>query len=306
MMLDMILEAMQADPLLTIFINIMLILVIIDTATFFSSRIQHFDCKGLLTSLGLLGTFLGIALGLKAFNPQDIQASMPAFLHKLKFAFLTSILGMLFATILHFIQMTVKIFGGQKTTKLQTPEEQIANQTAKIQQQVDTQTMRLDDLQRLLQNIYWVLYENRRRFLKIGTQGEELSANAQEWEAIYDNDSDLTWEHKTQSGEQDAKRLWSWSKVKIYQQTANQKQLAGFNDWRLPTPEELHTIFLTPKGMDKRFFGVLDDPARSYPFFFSAHADPDDPNEKGLAVSKNQGQTNTTTEAHVLLVRGGN
>ncbi|KOR30032.1 hypothetical protein TI03_00605 [Achromatium sp. WMS1] len=306
-MLDMILEAMQADSLLMGFTSIMFILIIIDTATFFNSKIQHFDCKGLLTSLGLLGTFLGIALGLRAFNPQDIQSSIPAFLHKLKFAFLTSIVGMLFATILHFIQMIVKIFGGQKTTKLQTPEEQIANQTAKIQQQVATQTMRLDDLQRLLQNIYWVLYENRRRFLKIDAQGEELPTTAQDWVAIYDNDSDLMWEYKARSNKQDATKLLTWpQEVTAYQKTINQDRLAGFSDWRLPTPEELNTIFKTPTGIDKRFFGTLDDPTRSYPFFFSVHADSDDPNKKGLAVSTDESITKTTTQAHVLLVRGRN
>jgi len=45
-------------------------------------------------SLGIFGTFLGIFLGLKAFNTADIQKSIPPLLEGLKTAFITSLFGM--------------------------------------------------------------------------------------------------------------------------------------------------------------------------------------------------------------------
>lgn len=48
----------------------------------------------LLTSLGVLGTFCGIFIGLLDFNVADIDASVPALLGGLRLAFLTSIVGM--------------------------------------------------------------------------------------------------------------------------------------------------------------------------------------------------------------------
>jgi chromosome segregation ATPase len=48
----------------------------------------------LLTSLGILGTFVGIVVGLMHFDPKDIDASIPALLAGLKTAFITSLAGM--------------------------------------------------------------------------------------------------------------------------------------------------------------------------------------------------------------------
>ncbi len=49
----------------------------------------------ILTTLGILGTFCGIAWGLMSFNLSDPQASIAQLLSGLKIAFLTSIAGML-------------------------------------------------------------------------------------------------------------------------------------------------------------------------------------------------------------------
>ena len=48
----------------------------------------------LLTSLGILGTFVGIVVGLLHFDPLDIDSSIPALLAGLKTAFITSLGGM--------------------------------------------------------------------------------------------------------------------------------------------------------------------------------------------------------------------
>lgn len=54
----------------------------------------------LLTTFGILGTFLGISTGLLHFDVADIEASIPLLLNGLKMAFITSITGILLAVIL--------------------------------------------------------------------------------------------------------------------------------------------------------------------------------------------------------------
>lgn len=54
----------------------------------------------LLSTLGVLGTFLGITLGLLDFNTQDLDKSIPNLLDGLKTAFFTSLAGMLGSMIL--------------------------------------------------------------------------------------------------------------------------------------------------------------------------------------------------------------
>lgn len=54
---------------------------------------------GLLTSIGILGTFVGVVIGLLEFNPSDIDASIELLLNGLKTAFITSLAGMAAAII---------------------------------------------------------------------------------------------------------------------------------------------------------------------------------------------------------------
>lgn len=49
---------------------------------------------GILTSIGVLGTFIGINIGLQNFDVSKIEASVPSLLAGLKLAFSTSIVGM--------------------------------------------------------------------------------------------------------------------------------------------------------------------------------------------------------------------
>ena len=63
------------------------------------------DLKSQLISVGVLGTFVGIFIGLQGFNPQDIINSVNNILVGLKTAFFTSIVGMSVATILSIVQI---------------------------------------------------------------------------------------------------------------------------------------------------------------------------------------------------------
>ena len=56
----------------------------------------------ILTSIGIFGTFLGVALGLNEFNTTSIEESVPQLLEGLKTAFWTSIAGLLGALSIKF------------------------------------------------------------------------------------------------------------------------------------------------------------------------------------------------------------
>ena len=54
----------------------------------------------LISTLGVLGTFLGITIGLMNFNPNVLDESIPLLLEGLKTAFFTSLAGMIGSLIL--------------------------------------------------------------------------------------------------------------------------------------------------------------------------------------------------------------
>ena len=58
----------------------------------------------LLTTIGILGTFIGIYVGLQEFNISNIDDSIPKLLRGLKVAFTTSIIGIIGAILLKIIQ----------------------------------------------------------------------------------------------------------------------------------------------------------------------------------------------------------
>jgi uncharacterized protein YukE len=71
----------------------------------------HTDLKSVIISIGVLGTFVGIAIGLWEFDTKSIDDSVPKLLEGLKLAFATSIVGMLISIILSGMQKN-KISGG--------------------------------------------------------------------------------------------------------------------------------------------------------------------------------------------------
>jgi len=60
--------------------------------------------KNEIVSLGVLGTFIGIAIGLFHFNVTDIKTSMPLLLDGLKTAFVTSGVGIFFSIIISILK----------------------------------------------------------------------------------------------------------------------------------------------------------------------------------------------------------
>ncbi|PMR72080.1 apolipoprotein A1/A4/E domain-containing protein [Billgrantia endophytica] len=76
----------------------------------------------LLTSLGILGTFIGIVIGLLHFDPADIDSSITLLLGGLQTAFMTSLLGMA-AAILYKIITTSAPFVQPKSVEGIGPDE---------------------------------------------------------------------------------------------------------------------------------------------------------------------------------------
>ena len=85
------------DPINVIFTIIILVLGFLDYRT-------TKDLKSQIVSVGVLGTFVGIFIGLQAFNPNDIVNSVNDILLGLKTAFFTSIMGMSVSTVLSIVE----------------------------------------------------------------------------------------------------------------------------------------------------------------------------------------------------------
>jgi len=98
--LEIILKALENGVNLTIVIMILL-LAFIDL--FFKKNL-----KSQIVSLGVLGTFIGIFMGLQNFNPDDMKNSIDTILLGLKTAFFTSIVGMGVALVLAIVQKLLK------------------------------------------------------------------------------------------------------------------------------------------------------------------------------------------------------
>jgi len=68
-----------------------------------------------LTTIGVLGTFTGIYVGLMEFDVADIDGSIPALLSGMKIAFSTSIMGMMASVVLKLMQGTRRQKSGKET-----------------------------------------------------------------------------------------------------------------------------------------------------------------------------------------------
>ena len=80
---------------MNIYLIVTFAIIIVGTITWFWKirRQQINTLASIVTVIGVLGTFLGIAIGLYQFDTGNIESSVPKLLNGLKFAFVTSILG---------------------------------------------------------------------------------------------------------------------------------------------------------------------------------------------------------------------
>ncbi|CAK0777851.1 conserved membrane hypothetical protein [Gammaproteobacteria bacterium] len=306
------------------FALVMLFLFAVDLNSYWFGR-RHLDCKSILTSLGILGTFVGIFLGLVGFNVEDISGSVPKLLEGLRFAFLLSIFGLFLAVFLHVIQTLWEIlFGTQaidpnliESNKVQDFLKQILSSIQEILKAIEKGSQNTDhalnqsilsskEIHNALERFRTEIYENRRRFVKLGVTGEALPDQATDYFAIQDSTTQLFWEYKG-AGE-NLPQTVQWAPLgtggEIDEEISqkNQECLAGFSDWRLPTVNEIKSIFY-PNGLDRRYFGTLTDPKKPWPFFFSEDLHEEDPS-LGMAVNCENGESLPVGGAQLMLVRG--
>ena len=115
----------------------------------------------IVSTLGVLGTFLGITIGLLHFNSNNLTASIPELLDGLKTAFFTSLAGMSCSMILsYFIShlfdkddngvSDINVAAGQITKAIQTMSNAIAQQT---QQQSQVQAAFYNNITTLLNQV---------------------------------------------------------------------------------------------------------------------------------------------------------
>ncbi|MFQ3231667.1 hypothetical protein [Reinekea sp.] len=95
-------ELLQSFPPLTwAIIAVIAALLIYFHGPVYSAHTANYS-PSILTSIGIFGTFLGVALGLNEFDTQSVENSVPALLEGLKTAFWTSIAGLLGALSIKF------------------------------------------------------------------------------------------------------------------------------------------------------------------------------------------------------------
>jgi len=81
-------------------ITLVIVVAIIALFTLSMKKTAQRNYKNEIVSLGVLGTFLGIAIGLYRFDVTDIKMSLPLLLEGLKTAFITSGVGIFFSIII--------------------------------------------------------------------------------------------------------------------------------------------------------------------------------------------------------------
>lgn len=111
---DHIQAALQYIPAEGVANFILLLLAVIFIAAIISVRKGVFPAfvhytPNLLTSLGILGTFIGIVIGLVGFDVTDIDGSIAPLLDGLMTAFITSLAGMFLAIVFKTVDSTGKL-----------------------------------------------------------------------------------------------------------------------------------------------------------------------------------------------------
>lgn len=97
MFLENYLKGLTASSVTDLFIYLIVGIFVVSLYQANKGKHSHFlsHAPSLMTSLGILGTFVGIVIGLLEFNPSDIDKSIAPLLEGLKTAFTTSLVGML-------------------------------------------------------------------------------------------------------------------------------------------------------------------------------------------------------------------
>jgi len=109
-------EILVSLPKLT---KIIMVVIVVMWGYFFFFRFNArtvSNAPTVLTSIGIFGTFLGIAIGLSVFDANDIRGSVPTLIDGLKTAFWSSVMGI-------FCALTIKIRHLYEVSKITHTED---------------------------------------------------------------------------------------------------------------------------------------------------------------------------------------
>ena len=87
---------------------------------------------------------------------------------------------------------------------------------------------------------------------KIGLKSEKLAVDAHQWAAVVDENTKLMWAinpSKT-ANFPNPKEKMTWDEAQAWAKYANRSSWCGYNNWRLPTIDELKTLLLPNKHSD--------------------------------------------------------
>ncbi|MBR9920300.1 MAG: hypothetical protein GYB31_05615 [Bacteroidetes bacterium] len=118
---------------------------------------------GVFTTLGILGTFIGITIGLFGFDPNDIDKSIPPLLEGMKVAFLSSIIGISLSILFSWI---VKYYLNKYGDRIPVPD----SEESKLLQKIVSKT---EDSNNHLQDLTKQLIKNKDSFKKINSDSSK-------------------------------------------------------------------------------------------------------------------------------------
>lgn len=147
------LRQMDSMGVTGLFVVVMVALFVAALTSVLRGRASDFyqTTPTLLTTLGILGTFLGIAIGLLEFDASQVEYSIPLLLDGLKLAFVTSIVGILLSAALRLILVLRRSAeAARSTVEMQGRHEGDSDLTSTLQKQADAQ---LATTQRLLDQV---------------------------------------------------------------------------------------------------------------------------------------------------------
>jgi biopolymer transport protein ExbB/TolQ len=179
-------------PELTTDVFITMIAGVLFAAFFQAQKGRHSrfldQAPSIMTSLGILGTFVGIVIGLMDFKPSDIDGSINLLLGGLKTAFITSLVGMLSAIVFKFAD----IWWFAKKREVNGVKEEVT--PADIHSAIQAQTQQLDRLRDAL-------------------VGEEEGTLVGQMKLLRSDFSDFSKDNKT---ERDSFNERLWSELQIF------------------------------------------------------------------------------------------
>jgi hypothetical protein len=171
---------------------------------------------------------------------------------------------------------------------------------------------------------------NESGYLKLGTNGSILPDNATEWACVQDRATGLIWEIKTDDNSmRDRDNFFSWYEpaternhgkagqrdggrckgkadcdTLAYVQAFNQQQFCGFNDWRLPSRDEMLTLIDRSKA-NKASINADYFPQTVPSWYWTASSNPDKPDHAWFVLFRNGIALNALKRQpkHVRLVR---